>query len=117
MLINYDFSQGWKPYEGGKLPSTSDIPKSIQRTMTSTVVDGKDVHLAGSLETAQYLEEHGAIPLGWRIYEGGELKHEIPKKILDLLQVKEYDGKQVLLVAPEAFYYVEMCNFTPLKHQ
>lgn len=117
MLINYDFSQGWKPYEGGKLPSTSDIPKSIQRTMTSTVVDGKEVHLAGSLETAQYLEEHGAIPLGWRIYEGGEIVSEIPKELLDsgMLQVRMRGDKVVLLVDPDAFWFVDSCGCSVAK--
>jgi hypothetical protein len=109
LLANYDFTKGWKPYEGGKLPSTSDIPKSIQRTMTSTVVDGKEVHLAGSLETAQYLEEHGAIPLGWRAYEGIEIVSEIPKELLDsgMFQIKMRGDKAILWVAPGAFWFMD----------
>ena len=79
LLANYDFMKGWKPYEGGNLPS--DIPENIRRTMTSTVLDGKKVHLAGSLATAEFLEQKGAIPLGWRAYEEIEIVSEIVSEI------------------------------------
>lgn len=115
LLANYDFTKGWKPYEGGNLPS--DIPENIRRTMTSTVLDGKKVHLAGSLATAEFLEQKGAIPLGWRIYEGVEIVSEIPKELLDsgLLQVRMRGDKVDLLVAPDAFWFVDSCGCSVAK--
>ena len=107
MLVNYDFTKGWKSYEGGNLPS--DIPENVRRTMTSTVLDGKEVHLAGSLATAEFLEQNGAIPLGWRAYEGIEIISEIPKELLDsgMFQIKMRGDKAILWVAPGAFWFMD----------
>ena len=109
----WDFSKGWKPYEGGNIPSK--IPVDLK--LTSTKVDGKKVYLAGSFQTVEFLEENGAVPLGWKVYEGGKITSEIPKEILDagMLKVRERGGKQVLLVAPDAVSFVEDCKYTLVK--
>ena len=113
-MIDYDFSKGWKPYEWEKIPADLDIPEDVKHHLVKTS-DG--VHLAGSFRAAEFLEKNGAIPLGWKVYEGGMITCEIPKGILDsnMLKVRERNGKQVLLVAPEAFWFVESCGYSVAK--
>ena len=113
-MIDYDFSKGWKPYEWEKIPADLDIPEDVKHHLVKTS-DG--VHLAGSFRAAEFLEKNGAIPLGWKVYEGGMITCEIPKGILDsnMLKVRERNGKQVLLVTPEAFWFVESCGYSVAK--
>ena len=57
-----EFTNGWKPYEGGKI--LSDSKDFLQHKLHVESIQGHEIVFAGDEAAALFLEENGFSPVG-----------------------------------------------------